>query len=71
MLFNVVIDSKLPGCHLVKMKVVDLMASGEIKERASVQESKTQIPVHFEISEDTRPSVDFSFRFTRIVPLPG
>ncbi len=30
------IDSKLRGCHLVKLKVVDVMASGQIKEPASV-----------------------------------
>ena len=51
------IDSKLRGCDLVKMKVVDVMASGQIKERASVLQSKTQKPVRFEISEGTRASV--------------
>ena len=57
-LFNMAIDSKLRGCDLVKMKVVDVMASGQIKERASVQQSKTQKPVRFEISEGTRASVE-------------
>ncbi len=57
-LFNMAIDSKLRGCDLVKMKVVDVMASGRIKERASVLQSKTQKPVRFEISEDTRASVE-------------
>jgi len=51
------IDSKLRGCNLVKMKVVDVMASDQIKERASVLQSKTQKPVRFEISEGTRASV--------------
>ncbi|TQS70697.1 tyrosine-type recombinase/integrase [Rhodobacteraceae bacterium] len=46
-LFNLAIDSKLRGCDLVKMKVVDVMASGHIKERASVLQSKTQKPVRF------------------------
>ena len=41
-LFNMAIDSKLRGCDLVKMKVVDVMSSGQIKERASVLQSKTQ-----------------------------
>ena len=31
-LFNMAIDSKLRGCDLVKIKVVDVMASGQIKE---------------------------------------
>lgn len=56
-LFNLAIDSKLRGCDLVKMKVVDIMASGQIKERASVLQSKTQKPVRFEISEGTRASL--------------
>lgn len=56
-LFNMAIDCKLRGCDLVKMKVVDIMASGHIKERASVLQSKTQKPVKFEITEGTRISV--------------
>ena len=57
-LFNMAIDSKLRGCDLVRMKVIDVMASGQIKERASVMQSKTQKPVRFEISEGTRASLD-------------
>ena len=56
-LFNLAIDSKLRGCDLVRMKVVDVMASGQIKARASVLQSKTQKPVRFEISKGTRASV--------------
>lgn len=40
------------------MKVVDVMASGQIKERTSVLQSKTQKPVRFEISEGTRASLE-------------
>jgi len=39
------------------MQVIDVMASGQIKERASVLQSKTQKSVRFEISEGTRASV--------------
>ena len=35
----------------------DVIASGQIKERAPVLQSKTQKPVGFEISEGTRASV--------------
>jgi hypothetical protein len=56
-LLNMAIVNKLRGCDLVRMKVVDVMASGQIKERASVLQSKTQKPVRFEISEGTRSSV--------------
>ncbi|MEH6648202.1 tyrosine-type recombinase/integrase [Sulfitobacter sp.] len=55
--FNIATDRKLSGCDLVRMKVVDVMASGQIKERASVLQSKNQKPVQFEISEGTRASV--------------
>lgn len=56
-LFNMAIDSKLRGCDLVRMKVVDVMASAQIKKWASVLQGKTQKPVRFEISEGTRVSV--------------
>ncbi|MFQ3254091.1 MAG: hypothetical protein ACI9U6_002392 [Loktanella salsilacus] len=55
--FNMEIASKPRGCDLVRMKVVDVMASGQIKERGSVLQSKTEKPVRFEISEGTRTSV--------------
>lgn len=56
-LFNLAIDNKLRGCDLVRMKVADVMAAGQIKDRASALQSKTQKPVRFEISEGTRASV--------------
>ncbi|CTQ49447.1 site-specific tyrosine recombinase XerC [Jannaschia donghaensis] len=51
------IDSKLRGFDLVRMRVVDVMASGQIKERASILQSKTQKPIRFEITEGTRAAV--------------
>lgn len=56
-LFNLAIDSKLRGCDLVKLKVADVFAAGQVKERASVIQSKTQKPVRFEITEGTRKSL--------------
>ena len=56
-LFNLAIDSKLRGCDLVKLKVVDVFTVGEVKERASVVQSKTQKPVRFEITIGTRKSL--------------
>jgi len=56
-LFNMAIDSKLRGCDLVRMRVADVMASGQIKERASILQSKTQKSVRFEITEGTRAAV--------------
>lgn len=56
-LFNLAIDSKLRGCDLIKLKVADVYASGQVKERASVIQSKTQWPVRFEITEGTNKSL--------------
>jgi len=56
-LFNLAIDSKLRGCDLVTLKVVDVFAASQVKERASVIQSKTQKPVRFEITDGTRKSL--------------
>ncbi|MEW2915597.1 tyrosine-type recombinase/integrase [Ruegeria sp. ANG10] len=56
-LFNVAIDSKLRGCDLVKLSVTDLVRDDRVRERVSVIQSKTQRPVQFELSENTRDSV--------------
>ena len=56
-LFNLAIDSKLRGCDLVKLKVADIYASDQVKERASIIQSKTRRPVRFEITEGTRKSI--------------
>lgn len=56
-LFNLAIDSKLRGCDLVKLKVTDVFAAGQVKERVSIIQSKTRKPVRFEITEGTRKSL--------------
>jgi hypothetical protein len=56
-LFNLAIDSKLRGCDLVCLKVADVFAAGQVKERAWVIQSKTQKPVRFEITDGTRKSL--------------
>ena len=56
-LFNTAIDSKLRGCDLVKLKVADVYAASQVKERASIIQSKTCKPVRFEITEGTRKSL--------------
>lgn len=56
-LFNLAIDSKLRGCDLVKLKVADVFSAGQVKERASIIQSKTRHPVRFEITEGTRRSI--------------
>ena len=56
-LFNTAIDSKLRGCDLVRLKVADVYAAGQVKERASILQSKTGKPVRFELMEGTRASL--------------
>ena len=56
-LFNLAIDSKLRGCDLVRLKVVDLGAGGSVRDRASVVQNKTGRPVQFEVSENAWRSV--------------
>ena len=56
-LFNLAIDSKLRGCDLVRLRVVDLAVAGAVRDRVSVIQSKTGRPVQFEVSENTRKTV--------------
>jgi integrase len=56
-LFNMAIDSKLRGCDLVRLRVGDVAAGGEVKNRAIIVQKKTGTPVQFEITEQTRRSV--------------
>lgn len=56
-LFNVAIDSELRGCDLVRLKASDLVNADRVRERASVIQSKTNRPVQFELTENTRAPV--------------
>ena len=56
-LFNLGIDSKLRGCDLVGFKVRDIANGGQVLSRAMILQRKTQQPVQFEITADTRVAV--------------
>ena len=56
-LFNLAIDCKLRSCDLVKLRVRDLVHGERIAARAIVMQQKTQRPVQFEITEQTRESL--------------
>ena len=56
-LFDLAIDSKLRGCHLVQMKIGDLVRGGQIRTRAMVMQQKTGRPVQFELLQDARASL--------------
>jgi hypothetical protein len=57
-LFDMAIASKLRGCDLVRLKVGDVAAGGEIKSRAIIVQKKTGTPVQFEITEQARRAAD-------------
>ena len=57
-LFNLAIDSKLRGCDLVALRVNDIAPHGYALDRANIRQKKTGRPVRFEITEQTRQSVD-------------
>ena len=52
-MFNLAIDSKLPGCDVVALKVEDIAPSGYAVDRATVRQKKTGQPVRFELTEQT------------------
>lgn len=56
-LFDLAIDSKLRGCDLVKIKIGDLVAGAEMRNRATVIQQKTHRPVQFELTGDVRASL--------------
>ena len=56
-MFNLAIDSKLRSCDLVKLTVRDVYHGNGIAPRAMVLQLKTQQPVQFEITEQTRDAL--------------
>jgi hypothetical protein len=67
-LFNLAIDSKLRGCDLVRLQVMDVAHGGEVSSRAMVLQRKTGRPVRFEITEQTRTAVADWIEKRRLLP---
>jgi len=63
-LFNLAIDSKLRGCDIVAVRVDDVAPNGYTLDRATIRQRKTGRPVRFELTEQTRQSVDEYLRQT-------
>ena len=57
-MFNLAIDSKLRARDLVALRVHDVVQGSHVANRAIVLQKKTQRPVQFEITEQTRETVD-------------
>jgi len=57
-MFNLAIDSKLRGCDVVALKVEDIAPHGYAVDRATVRQKKTGRPVRFELTKQTRQTLD-------------
>ena len=56
-LFDLAIDSKLRGCDLVKIRIGDVVAGADIRNRATLIQQKTNRPVQFELTADVRATL--------------
>ncbi len=57
-MFNLAIDSKLRACDLTRLQVRDVRHGSRVAARATIMQQKTQRPVQFEITEQTRESLE-------------
>jgi integrase len=57
-IFNLAIDSKLRACDLVKLRLDDVCSGLKVRHRATIVQKKTGRPVQFEITEQSRNSVE-------------
>ena len=67
-LFNLAIDSKLRGCDLVGLRVHDVVHGSRVAARAIVMQRKTERPVQFEITEQTRDAIAAWITAARLKP---
>lgn len=56
-MFNLGVDSKLRSCDLVSLRVRDIAHGDRVATRAIIMQQKTQRPVQFEITEQTREAL--------------
>src|SRR5215216_2980336 len=57
-IFNLAIDSKLRACGLVKLRLEDVCSGLKVRHRATTVQKKTGRRVQFEITEQSRNSVE-------------
>ena len=57
-LFNLGIDSKQRACDLVRVRMDDVCSGTRVRDRATIVRQKTGRPVQFEITEQTRASLE-------------
>jgi len=64
-LFNLAIDSKLRPCDSVKLRLDEVCSGAKVRDRATIVTKKTGRPVQFEITEQTRVSLEAWLRTIR------
>ncbi|MEJ2178337.1 MAG: tyrosine-type recombinase/integrase [Gammaproteobacteria bacterium] len=57
-LFNLAIDSKLRACDLMALRVADIAQGNRVQPRGRIIQRKTGRPVQFEITDQTRQSLE-------------
>jgi integrase len=57
-IFNLAIDSKLRASDLVKLRLDDIFSGAKVRHRATIVQERTARPVQFEITEQSRSSVE-------------
>jgi integrase len=57
-IFNLAIDSNLRACDLVKLRLDDICLGANVRRRATIVQKKTGRPVQFEITEQSRSSIE-------------
>ena len=67
-MFNLAIDSKLRACDLTRLLVQDVCQVSHVGSRAMVMQQKIQRPVQFEITEQTRQSIEAWIQARRLKP---
>jgi len=65
-IFNLAIDSKLRACDLTKLRVREICHGQHVASRTTVMQQKTQRPVQFELTEQTRDSAEAWIRTARL-----
>ncbi len=57
-MFNLAVDSKLRACDLMRLQVQDIRHGSHEAARATVMQQKTRRTVQYEITEQTRESLE-------------
>jgi len=66
-MFNLAIDSKLRARDLLRLRVSDVSHNGGVSSRAMILQQKTQRPVQFELTAQTRDAIGTWIRLAGLV----